>query len=159
MDVLWFFCTISHLYMYASTQWAQINLSTLIQRWASTILNHHQRWYLVEKSLILKQSSTKNQLLNQKSTKNQPKINFSTKNQPKINQISTKFQPFFNVDISTSYQPKINHPSTSFQPCFNHISTVENFNLKSTKNQPHINLNSTMSQPLKISTSIQPKIN
>ena len=35
--------------------------STLIQRWASTFLNHPQRWYLVEKSLILKQWSTKNQ--------------------------------------------------------------------------------------------------
>ena len=48
--------------------------STLIQRWASTFLNHRQRWYLVEKSLILKQLSTKNQLLNHNSTKNQPSL-------------------------------------------------------------------------------------
>ena len=39
----------------------------------------YQRWYLVEKSLILKQWSTKNQLLNHNSTKNQPNFNhFST---------------------------------------------------------------------------------
>ena len=48
--------------------------STLIQRWASTFLNHPQRWYLVEKSLILKQWSTKTKLLNHNSTKNQPSL-------------------------------------------------------------------------------------
>ena len=44
------------------------------QRWASTFLNHPQHWNLVEKSLILKQWSTKNQLLNHNSTKNQPRL-------------------------------------------------------------------------------------
>ena len=36
-----------------AAQWAQINFSTLIQRWTSTFLNHHERWYLGKKSLIL----------------------------------------------------------------------------------------------------------
>ena len=48
--------------------------STLIQHWASTFLNHRQHWYLVEKSFILKQWSTKNQLLNHNSNKNQPSL-------------------------------------------------------------------------------------
>ena len=54
--------------------WAQINFST-----------KYQRWYLVEKSLILKQWSTKNQLLDHN----------STRNQPTVNQISTIFQHWY----------------------------------------------------------------
>ena len=47
--------------------------STLIQRWASTFLNHPQHWYLVEKIVdfvtMINQKSTSQPQFNQKSTK------------------------------------------------------------------------------------------
>ena len=137
-------CQVDHLSCFfdnttTNTQWAQINLSTLNQRWfnvepqpSSTIINVdiwlRNRWFW---------------------NNHQPKINFSTKNQPKFNQKSTS-------------QPKINQKSTKFQPNFNHFSTLISqlhINQKSTIHQPHFNHVSTIFQPLKISTLNQPKIN